>query len=147
MVLFILVTVMKRFLKTICLLLIIFLTGCSTYSVKEITYKEYNKMINEQKDFIIYIGSDSCPNCVSFYPKLESVVKEYKVSNVYYINLNSLSDEEKSKFNKSINVSGTPTVAFIENGDEASSFNRINGDVSKEKIISRLKANEYIKEK
>lgn len=138
---------MKKFLKTICLLLVVFLTGCSSYSLKEINYKEYNKMINEKKDFIIYIGSDTCPNCVSFAPKLESVIKEYKINNVYYINLNSLSEEDKSKFNKSINVSGTPTVAFIENGDEASSFNRINGDVSKEKIISRLKANDYIKGK
>ena len=138
---------MKKFLKTICLLLVIFLTGCSSYSVKEIGYKEYVKMVNNKKDFIIYIGSASCHNCTSFGPKLENVIENYKINNVYYIDLDNLSEREKTDFNKSLNVSGTPTVAFIKNGVEASSFNRINGDVSEEKIISRLKSNDYITKK
>ena len=119
--------------------------GCQSYKVKEINFKQFNEFVENRKTFILYIGSTSCHNCVSFSPKFESVVKEYKIDNAYYIDLDSFNEADKSSFNKIINVAGTPNVVFITNGEEQSSFNRINGDVSKDKIIERLKSNDYIK--
>lgn len=120
-------------------------TGCQSYKVKEIGYEEFKTLIENNETFILYIGSASCHNCTSFSPKFESVIEEYEIDNAYYIDLDSLSDDDKSAFNKTINVSGTPNVVFITDGEEQSSFNRINGDVSKDKIIERLKSNDYIK--
>ena len=125
---------MKKVFK--CLLLtisILFVTGCGNSVVKEIDYDEFNTMINKKEDFIIYVGSATCSNCEEFSPKFENVVKKYDIDDVFYIDLDKFSDDEKSKLNKIINISGTPTVAFIDDGIEESSFNRITGMLQKKK--------------
>ena len=48
-------------------------------------------------------------------------------------------------FRKYINISGTPTVCFITNGEEETTLNRISGEVSLETTIERFKSNGYIK--
>ena len=136
---------MKKLLKIFVLITSVFLiTGCGGNSVKEISYSDFDKMINNHEDFIIYVGSATCENCKEFSPKFNNIIKEYNIEDVYYVDLDKFSDDEKSKLNKIINISGTPTVAFIDDGTEESSFNRITGNVSEEKIISRLKSNDYI---
>lgn len=136
---------MKKNIILVFLILIgLFVVGCSNESIRKINYKEFNNLIKEQETFILYIGSASCSNCTEFSPKFESVIEENNISNVYYVDLDTLSDEEKSSFNKVINITGTPTVVFVTDGEEKSGFNRINGNVSKEKITQRLKSNDYI---
>ena len=139
---------MKKQIKILTLILVVatfFLSGCSNTKIEEINYEKFNTLISEKKDFILYIGSATCHNCTEFGPRFEKVVKENKIENVYYIDLDELNDDDKKNFNRTINVTGTPTVVFITKGEEKSSFNRINGNVSEEKIIKRLKANNYIK--
>lgn len=137
---------MKKFLKILSVILGVFiLCGCSNSGVEEINYKEFDSLIEDKQSFILYIGSASCSNCTEFGPKFERVIEENNISDVYYIDLDELSDDEKSSFNKVVNITGTPTVVFITDGKEESSFNRINGNVSKEKIKTRLEANDYIK--
>lgn len=140
---------MKKYLKALSVIFIMitfFISGCSKGVIGEIDYKKFNNLISDKKDFILYIGSATCHNCTEFSPKFEKVIEENNISNVYYIDLDKLNKEEKNNFNKIINITGTPTVVFINNGEEESSFNRINGNVDEEKIIKRLKANDYIKE-
>lgn len=136
---------MKNIFRILIVLCITLITGCSSNTIKEINYKEFYTLIKNKQTFILYIGSTSCHNCVEFSPKLKVVIKENNIKNVKYIDLDKLSEKEKNGLNKIINVSGTPTVVFVTNGEEKSMTNRINGNVSKEKIISRLKSNEYIK--
>lgn len=135
---------MKKIFRILIILCFSCITGCSN-NIKEINYNEVNSLIKNKETFILYIGSASCSNCVEFEPKFNSVIKEYNIKNAKYIDLDNFDDDEKNNLNKIINISGTPTVVFIKNGEEESMTNRINGNVSKEKIISRLKANEYIK--
>lgn len=133
-------------LKILFIILGIFvLCGCSKSNVKEINFNEFNSLIKDNKTFILYVGSDTCISCKEFSPKFESVINDNNINNVYYIDLDDLSDNDKNSFNKLINVNGTPTVVFINKGEEESTYNRINGNVSTEKIITRLKANDYIK--
>lgn len=136
---------MKKTFGILIILCLVFVTGCSNSVIKKIDYKEFNDLIENRKTFILYVGSASCSNCVEFEPKFKEVIKEQKIKNVKYIDLDKFNDKEKTSLNKIINISGTPTVIFVENGDEESMTNRINGNVSKEKIISRLKSNDYIK--
>lgn len=137
---------MKKYLKKLVVIIVMFIIcGCSSAGVKEINYNEFNNLIKEKESFILYIGSASCSNCIEFGPKFESVIEENNISDTYYIDLDELSEEDKKAFNKVVNITGTPTVVFITNGEEESGFNRINGNVSKEKIITRLKTNDYIK--
>jgi len=49
------------------------------------------------------------------------------------------------KFNKLISFDGgTPVTIFIKNGEEKTTATRIEGDVSTDKIIDKLKKNGFI---
>ena len=61
------------------------------------------------------------------------------------IDNSKLSSSEYAEFRKYINISGTPTVCFITNGEEETTLNRISGEVSLETTIERFKSNGYIK--
>lgn len=138
---------MRKFISTFLILLVgfLFLTGCSKSNIDEINYSDFKKLIDDKETFILYIGSTTCHNCTEFTPKFNNVLNKYNISSVKKIELDKINSDDKDEFNKKINVSGTPTVVFIENGEEESMTNRINGNVDEEKIISRLKSNGYIK--
>jgi len=69
------------------------------------------------------------------------VAKENNI-NIYYIDVDKYDED---KFSDIISFNGsTPTTIFIKNGEEATTSNRINGDVSKTKIIDKLKSNGFI---
>ena len=116
----------------------------------EINYSNLIEKINNKDSFIVYVKQDSCSHCQNFTPVLESVLKKYKV-HAYYIRLNTFTGDEKTYTDDGsiINgtdliISGTPTVIFISNGKE-SVMHRIVGEVSEEKIITKLKSSGYIK--
>ena len=138
---------MKRISKlTLVFVLLILITGCgkSKY-LKEISYKEYNKMIENKETFILEIMRTDCSACISFKPKLEEVLNEYKIE-VKYINTDHLSDKDKEKLFDELGVSGTPTVIFYTDGVEKTVASRINGSISTDRIIAKFKANGIIDE-
>jgi len=135
---------MKKYFKLIFIIMCI-ICGCTNSKISEINYTKFNNLITEKESFILYVGSDTCINCMEFKPKFEKIIKENNINNSYYIDLDKMNKDEKKSLTSIIDITGTPTVVFITNGEETSTFNRINGDVSKEKIITRLKANNYIK--
>jgi hypothetical protein len=55
-----------------------------------------------------------------------------------------LSEEKYTELKTMFNFNGTPTTVFVIDGEEKTAANRINGDVSEEKIISKLKSNGFI---
>ena len=138
---------MKKVISKLFILVIgiFFISGCSKGNLTEINYKEFKNLIDNKESFILYVGSTDCHNCTEFTPKFEEVLDEYSIDKAKIIEIDKLDDEDKNEFNKIINVSGTPTVVFIEDGEEKSMTNRINGNVDKEKIISRFESNGYIK--
>jgi len=136
---------MKKFISIFLFIGIFFIVGCSNNNLEEINYNDFKKLMDDKETFILYISSNDCHNCTSFTPKLESVLEEYNVDSVKKIEIDTLNNGDKNDFNKIINVSGTPTVAFIENGEEKSMTNRITGNDDKDKIVTRFKANGYIK--
>lgn len=135
---------MKKILKLFSLLVVILLfSGCSS-NIKEITYSELETKLENKESFILEIVQDGCSNCTNFSPKFNEVLKEYKIQAIS-INLTNITQEENKKLNNLYNVSGTPAVIFIEKGKEPSISRRIVGDVSKDKIKSKLKVAGYIK--
>ena len=63
---------------------------------------------------------------------------------IYYIDVDLLSEEENTELKKYINFTSTPTTVFFKNGEETSVATRINGDASREKIEKKLKSNGFI---
>lgn len=140
---------MKRISKLFKLLLLILcitiITGCSnSKNLKEITYKDLDKSLKNNETFILEIVQDGCSNCEAFTPKFKKIIEEYDID-VKQINLTNLSEEDNNNLTNLYNVSGTPTVIFITKGKEEQISKRIVGNVSKDKIISKLKTAGYIK--
>ena len=81
---------------------------------------------------------------MDFKPKLERVANKYKL-NIYYLETDLLDKETSKELKTKFSFSGTPTTVFVINGEEKTAATRINGDVSEEKIVSKLKSNGFIK--
>jgi len=128
------------------IILVIALTGCNYIKeyLEQIDYATVKNKIEAQESFVLYVGNKSCSHCIDFEPKIRNVVNKYKVI-VYKIDTSTMSTEEYDEFLDSIGSIGTPTVLFFRNGIESGSVNRIEGDVSKDIIINKLKVNAYIK--
>lgn len=111
----------------------------------EISYDEFQTMISEKSDFVLVIGSSTCTHCKEYHETMGRVIREYQLD-IKYIDVHNLSNEQKNKFKTIINYSGTPTTVFIKNGEEKSTYNRIDGAKSYDKIIEKFKKNGIIKE-
>lgn len=137
---------MKKLFKFgFILVIIILLTGCEKNYMKEISYDEYKKLIENKENFILEIMRTDCSACISFKPKITQVAKDYQIE-IKYINTDHLSKDEYDKLFDDTGISGTPTVIFYHDGVEKTVSSRINGSVSVDKIISKFKANGFIEE-
>ena len=85
--------------------------------LNEITYSEYEKMVENGDAFVVVIERTGCSWCQQYMPLMEEVAKENKIA-VTYIDTSHLSDEELNKLqttNKYLkkNQWGTPTTLFM----------------------------------
>lgn len=139
---------MKKIIKYVSIIcLFILLTGCGNTkksNIKEITLDEFKDKITNKESFVVYIGNEDCSHCQSYKPTLEKVLNDYDIT-IYHIDNSKLSDKEYGEFKNYVSISGTPTVAFITEGEEESALNRIVGQTDEETTIKRFKANGYIK--
>ena len=110
----------------------------------ELSYKELKNKIDKKDSFILVITRTDCSHCAVFKPKLKEVLSQNNII-AYEIATYKLSTNDKAEFNDIANISGTPTTIFIVDGEEATTTNRLIGDVTTEKIINKLKSQGYIK--
>lgn len=138
---------MKKFVKIFLLLIsITVLAGCTSKdkNMIEISLDDFKGKLANKESFVLYVGNDGCSACNSYIPTLESVIKEYNIT-IYHLDNSKLSSKEFAEFTTYLNISGTPTVAFIKNGEEETTLNRITGVTSEERTIEKFKTNGYIK--
>ncbi len=137
---------MKKIVKfcvlVVCLLL---MTGCGKDYMKEISYKEYKELLDNKETFILEIMRTDCSACINFKPKITDVANSYKVE-VKFINTDHITEEEENSLFSETGITGTPTVIFYKDGVEETVSSRINGSVSKDRIVSKFKTNGFIKE-
>ena len=109
----------------------------------EISYSKVMKKIDNNDKFMLYIKQTDCEHCKVFTPRFVSVLKENKLES-YVLNLTNLSDEDKEKYDKDFSdISGTPTVLFYDEGMQ--SLVKIEGEQTKEKILSKIKSAGFLK--
>lgn len=137
---------MKKIKNIIIVFLVLFMfSGCGKNNLVKLSYKEFKNKLNSKDSFFVEIVQDGCSHCAEFTPKLKEVLNDYDVKG-YQLNLTYLDEDDYEDFSNSYSVSGTPTIIFITNGQETSLLQRINGNVSVDKLVSKLKSNGYIKE-
>ena len=127
----------------ICLLVIL-CTSCKSSNLKSLSLNELNKKLDNKETFFFVIIQDGCQHCEKFVPVVEDVLDEYNLVG-YKINITDLSEEDDEALFAMYGVNSTPTTIFIKDGKELSILQRIEGSVSSEKLINKLKANNYIK--
>ncbi len=140
----------KNFIISICslILIILFVIAFNYYSrprLYELDVNQVKEKIDNKESFILCISATYCSHCKEYKPKLEDISKEYRMD-IYYIDFDKYSDKEQELFRNYVSFDGgTPVTLFIKNGEEETTVNRINGNVSKDKIISKFKSNGFIK--
>ena len=136
---------MKKIKNIIIVFLVLFMfSGCGKTNLVKLSYNEFKNKLNNKDSFFIEIVQDGCSHCAEFTPKLKEVLNDYDVKG-YQLNLTYLDEDDYEDFGNSYSISGTPTIIFITNGQETSLLQRINGNVSVDKLVSKLKSNGYIK--
>lgn len=112
--------------------------------LKEIKYEQLLQKVEKKESFVVLFSQTTCSHCMEFKPKLERVANRYKVK-IYYLETDLLNEDEYTELKTYFSFSGTPTTVFVIDGEEKTAATRINGDVSEEKIVSKLKNNGFIK--
>ena len=143
---------MKKNLIIICTIMLVVILGIllfvngksSKYGLFELKYDDVIEKFNNKEDFVLVISQTTCEHCISYKPVLRSVSKKYKIK-TYYIDVDLLNDKETEELKKYVSYSDTPSTLFIKDGTESTRANRIVGEATEEKIVSKLKQNNFIK--
>lgn len=116
----------------------------SNNNLIELDYHNLENKINNKESFVVCISRTTCSHCNDYKPKLRKVANKYKI-NIYYTDIDKYNKTDLEKFNKLISFDGgTPVTIFIKNGEEKTTATRIEGDVSTDKIIDKLKKDDFI---
>lgn len=109
---------------------------------------EYDEIVNKldnNDDFVLCVSRTTCSHCENYKPKLKNIANKYNIK-IYYTDVDTYNDDEMADFNTRISFDGgTPVTIFFKDGEERTTATRIVGDVSSEKIIDKLKKNDFIK--
>jgi predicted bacteriocin transport accessory protein len=109
----------------------------------ELSFKELEEKINNKESFVLVYTQTTCAHCHEFKPILKKTLAKQNFYG-YEIVLDKLEKSEKAKLNDIANVSGTPTMVFIKDGQEINSSSRLVGMRSEEEIVNKLKYLGYI---
>ena len=140
----------KKYLLIASILIVILgiIIGYFLFSMNDnlvrLSYDEIMEKMNNNESFVLCISRTTCSHCNVYKPKLRKVANKYDIK-IYYTDVDKYSKNDLKDFNSKISFDGgTPTTLFIKNGEEKTTATRIEGDVSIEKIVDKLKKNGFI---
>lgn len=140
----------KKYLLIASILIVILgiIIGYFLFSMNDnlvrLSYDEIMEKIDNKESFILCISRTTCSHCNVYKPKLRKVANKYDIK-IYYTDVDKYSKNDLKDFNSKISFDGgTPTTLFIKDGKEKITATRIEGDVSIEKIVDKLKKNGFI---
>lgn len=133
---------------SIIILVIILFFGYKLFFEKDkfisLSYEEVVNKVNNKDSFVLCVSTTDCVHCQDYKPKLKSISNKYDIE-IFYTDVDTFSKDNYENFKTEFSFDGsTPTTIFFKDGEEKTTATRIDGDVSEEKIISKLKKNGYI---
>ena len=116
-------------LLTLLIIFTSFLVGCSNDSdlddkLVHIDIQYFLELTASSKEAFVYIGSPTCPACEEFYPIVQRFLNDEN-REIYYFDTDSAFLENPDKLiylMGSLNVTGTPTIIYFNDGDVQSQF-------------------------
>ncbi len=133
---------MKKIL--LCIIGILFLTGCEK-DYTRITYNELETKLNNHENFVLVIGSATCFACDIYEETMKKVMSKNNIE-IFFIDLDALTDAEHSKIYNKFTYAYTPTTIFIKDGEDSGTHNRFTRAADYEEVVDRLKKLGYIGE-
>lgn len=110
----------------------------------KLSYDEIVDKAENKDSFVLCVTATECVHCNQYKPKLKKISNEYDIK-IYYADIDNFSDKEYSEFKSKFSFDGgTPVTIFFKDGEEATTATRVEGNVSTEKIINKLKKNGFI---
>lgn len=133
------------FIAIISILIINYINTPKEGELIKITYKEITTKIENEDTFILIVSKSTCSHCATYKPKIKTIAKDYNID-IYYIDYDTENEETQKQLLKDLNLDGsTPITMFFENGKEKSLLNRLEGDLSSNKVIEKFKEMGFIK--
>ncbi len=130
------------FIILILVFLATFFSESEDKYITEITYEQLVSKMDKKEKFVLYVKKDGCSACEEFNPKFLSVLRKYNLK-VYSLYTDKLDKKNENSFYELVDVTGTPTVLFIEDGKET--MNKIEGSRTEDYIIKKFTNAGYIK--
>lgn len=86
--------------------------------VRQISYSDYNTMVEDENTFILVVSREGCSYCESFRPIIDEVSKEEQIP-VYIVDLATFTEDEATAFTESNSFLkrgdwGTPTTLVLK---------------------------------
>lgn len=137
--------------KVICglfimVLSLVLLSGCGNRfnNYTSISFYEFNAKKENKESFPLVIGSSTCSACAKYKITMDEFIQKYQTE-VFYIDISKLSDDEYSSLKTEISFDGTPTTVFYEEGKLTSYYNRLSGAEDIDTVINIFKDNGYLR--
>lgn len=101
--------------------------GKNPYGFTKISLEQFDDSIHgkSEKDTVfIYVGRDDCPDCEAFSPKLQTIIKEEKISVLYYSTSQDREErpDEMYALLDEAKVTEVPVILEVINGKISASY-------------------------
>lgn len=82
----------------------------------EVTVEQVEEKIEANESFLLFVGRETCPECVEIAPVLAESAKASN-STIYYLDsINTDTDEKLSDFRKRYTIQSVPTLVHFHEG-------------------------------
>lgn len=139
---------MKKLGTILLAMLIIFgLSGCKKYTTyTEISYTQLEEKMSMKDNFVLVVGASHCSACKEYKTTMDDIIKDKQIE-IFYIDMDKLTEEEDAKLYSKFVVMSTPTTIFFKEGEPTPVYNRIVGAANYDKVEKALIKNGFLEEK
>lgn len=129
------------------ILIVLGLSGCQKYSTyTEISYTQLKEKMEAKDTFVLVVGSATCSACKEYKVTMEEVIKKKQVE-IFYLDMNKLTEQEDSKLYSEFVVTSTPTTIFFKEGEQTRTYERIIGAADYDKVVKQLEKHGFLEDK
>lgn len=139
---------MKKLVAILLAVLVVLgLSGCQKYKTyTEISYTQLKEKMEAKDTFVLVVGAAHCSACKEYKVNMEDVIKDKQIE-VFYIDMDKLTEEEDTKLYSEFVVTSTPTTIFFKEGEQTRVIDRIVGAADYDKIVKQLIKQGFLEEK
>jgi len=131
----------------LAILVVLGLSGCQKYKTyTEISYTGLKQKMESKDTFVLVVGAAHCSACKEYKVTMEEVIKDKQIE-IFYIDMDKLTEEEDAKLYSEFVVTSTPTTIFFKDGEQTRVYDRIVGAADYNEVVKKLIKHGFMEEK